>query len=101
MAKSIRCDGGPLTGVIRLPVEVTVELLNALVTGEAALAAIAYATKWLSESLRRGQQFTIFECSGITIIATLQEYEDGWFVLVEPCNAAAFTKKGEECCSQP
>jgi hypothetical protein len=87
--------------IIKLPVEVTVELLNVLVTGEAALAAISYATMWLSQAMRQGQQFTVFECSGVTIIATLQEHGDGWAVLVEPCTPAAFTRKGEECCSQP
>lgn len=103
MAQSIRYDGGPLNGIIKLPVEITVELLNALATGEAAMAAISYATMWLSEAMRQDQQFTIFECSGVAIIATLQENEDGWTVLVEPCDASAFRPKGTggKCNSHP
>lgn len=100
MAQSIRYDGGPLNGIIKLPVQVTVELLNALETAAAAMAAISYATMWLSKAMRQGQQYTVFECAGIQIIATLQEDEAGWGVLVEPCAAAAFTRKGDESCSQ-
>jgi hypothetical protein len=103
MGKSIRYDGGPLNGIIQLPVNTTVELLNALESAGAAMAAISYATMWLSQAMRRGQQFTIFECAGVTIIATLQEDADGWAVLVEPCNASAFRSKGteEQCSTHP
>jgi hypothetical protein len=100
MAQMVRYDGGPLNGIIKLPVMVTVELLNVLVTGDAAMAAISYATMWLAESLRMGQQFIIFECKGVSVIATLQEDEDGWSVLVEPCSVSAFTGKGEDCRTQ-
>lgn len=93
MAQSIPYDGGPLNGLISLPMEVSVEMLNATLTASAAMAAIAYASKFLSESLRRGEQTTLYECSGVPLIASLIEDDDGWHVLIEPVTPAAFMPK--------
>ena len=83
-----------MNGIIRLPVEVTVELLNALVTGEAAMAAVSYGTRWLADKLRRGQKWTIYECRGVTVIASLEENDDGWFILFGPYVPNTFKAKG-------
>ena len=93
----VKYDGGPLNGIIRLPVQVTVELLNALVTADAAIAAMAYGALWLGEKLRRGQLYTIYECRGVNTMATLHDDTEGWFVLVEPFTADAIkaTRKEE------
>lgn len=93
MATRIPYDGGPLNGLIGLPMEVSVEMLNATLTGGAAMAAIAYASKFLAESLRRGEQTVLYECSGVPLIASLVEDENGWYVLVEPVTPAAFSPK--------
>jgi hypothetical protein len=75
-------------------VEVTVELLNALLTEVAAMAAVSYGTRWLADKLRMGQKYTIFECRGVTVIATLEENDNGWFVLFGPYAPDSFKAKG-------
>ena len=99
MGQMIRNDGGTTNGIIRLPVEVTVELLNALLTDDAAMAAVSYGTRWLADKLRRGQIRTIFECRGVTVIATLEENDNGWFMLLGQYAPDTFKTKGpgEKC----
>jgi hypothetical protein len=99
MSKSILYCGEVLNGHMKLPVEVTVGLLNALVNAEEVMAAIAYASKFMQASLLRGEQFTIFECAGVPIIATLVEDSEDWHILLEPCVPSTFQKKDASCTS--
>jgi hypothetical protein len=93
MAIKTPFDSQQLTGLIALPIELTVETMNALEDCGAIMAAISYATKYLSESLRRREQFAIFECANVTLIATLVEYEDGWQIFLEPCTPKTFMRE--------
>ncbi len=91
-------DDLAMNPAFQLPVLISGELMDALGTEETALAAMAYATKFLAESIREGgPSSAIFECSGVEIIATVEEGNEGWYVMVECCNAAAFKRKGNTC----
>ena len=94
MGQMIRYDNGTMNGIIKLPVEFTVELLNALLTEDAALAAVSYGTRWLADKLRKGQNRAIYECRGVTVIARLKEDSDGWLVLIEPYAPDSYKPKG-------
>ena len=89
MAQLIKHDGEMLDGIIRLPLVITVELLIELGSGP-TVAAMALGTRWLADNLRTGQSSVIYECQGVDVKASLEDDDDGWYVLVEPCSAAAF-----------
>lgn len=102
MSKSILYCGEPLNGHLKLPVEVTVGLLNVFASANEVMAAIAYASKFMQESLLRGEQFAMFECSGVPIIATLVEDAEDWHILLEPCVPATFHRDGKDNqCTSP
>lgn len=69
----------------------------ALGTPEATLAAMAYASKFLSESIRAGENCTIFECGGIEILATIEEEDNDWHIMLECCSVAAFQRNENTC----
>ena len=88
MAQLMRLYGEASDGIIRLPVEITCGLLNELGSTGAAVAAMAYGKRWLADSLRQGQTCAIYECQDVSIVARLEEDEDGWHVLVGLCTEA-------------
>ena len=85
MAQIMRLYGETYDGIIRLPTEVTFELLDALGSAAATSAATAFGKRWLADSRRLGQTKVTFDCQGVSIIASLKEDAEGWHVLVEVC----------------
>lgn len=69
----------------------------ALGTPEATLAAMAYASKFLSEGIRAGASCAIFECSGVEIIATIEEDGEDWNIMLECCSADAIRRNEKTC----
>jgi hypothetical protein len=97
MAKTVKYEYPARNAALQMPILISAELMDTLGTPEAALAAMAYAAEFLAESIRGGSSFVIFDCSGIDIIATVEEDGDGWYVMVECCNAAAFKRESKTC----
>jgi hypothetical protein len=85
MAKIMRIYGETYYGIIRLPTEVTFELLDALGSAGTASTALAFGKRWLAYSLRLGENMVTFDCHGVRTIASLKEDADGWHVLMEVC----------------
>ena len=97
MAKTVKYEYPARNPTLQMPILISGELMDTLGTPEAALAAMSYASQFLAESIREGSSCSIFQCSGVEIIATMEEDDDGWYVMVECCNAAAFKRDSKTC----
>lgn len=101
MARLLRCEEyRPLNPILGIPAQISIELMNALGEHNVIMAAISYASKWLAQSLRKGNDYTVYECKDVQIIATLEQDESGWYVQIDPCEPDSHKQK-ESVCKEP